>query len=227
MKRIYYFSILTSLLLALTSCGELYEADEEEDGNKVEAKLTLGRTSVDLMVGDKFKIPVTMEPDSLKDYAVSWVSDNTGVVSISTDTLVAESSGDAKVTVTWVGQKLTASANVHVLPVWKWEDMKYKYPYDMAIFAKVTVNNRPADADCVVAAFDADGDLRGVGQLMKEKNIDYMLLRIYSPSTDIEDIYLSCYDRKAALLIELKDPISFVASGTEGSLSDLYDITFK
>lgn len=213
--------------LSLTSCGELFEADEEEEGNKVEATLTLGRTSIDLMVGDKFKIPVTMKPDTLKDYAVSWESDDTGVVSISTDTLVAESPGEAKVTVTWVGQKLTASADVRVLPVWKWEDMKYKYPYDMAIFAKVTVNDRPADAGCVVAAFDADGDLRGVGQLMKEKNIDYMLLRIYSPSTDIEDIYLSCYDRKAALLVELKDPISFVASGTEGSLSDLYAITFK
>jgi hypothetical protein len=218
-----YSLSLVALLSLLTSCGELFDADEEKAG-AVAATVTLDRTEIDLMVGDEFRIGVTLKPDTLKNNAVFWESADTKVITFKTDTLQAVGAGETTVTVSWPDQKVSAKATVNVLPVWQMTTTEY--PYDMLIFASVTVNGRAADKDCIVAAFDSDENIRGVGQLRKDKDIDYMLLRIYSPDGESDNLLLRCYDRKRALVSETEVPITFSANSL-GTLSELYKMAFK
>ena len=222
MKCVYYYLMLIGLM-ALTSCGELFEADEEQE-EAVTATLTMDKTELELMQGDQFKIAVSLKPDDAKDKALRWESADSSVVAINADTLIAAGPGETTVTVTWVDRKVSAKATVKVLPLWQLKATAY--PYDMLVFADVTVNGRAADSDCVVAAFDEKDNLRGVGQLRKDKDIDYMLIRIYSPDGAAENLALRCYDRKRGVVSEAEDPIAF-STDSKGTLSDLYKVEFE
>lgn len=215
--------MLASLVVLLGSCGELYEADEE-GGETIKATVTLSQTTLSLMVGDEYKIGVTLSPDTLKNKALFWESADTKVVSMQGDTLRAVAPGETTVTVSWPSQDVSGQATVTVLPVWQMATVTY--PYDMLVFASVTVNGRAADDDCVVAVFDEDGNLRGVAQPRTDDGISYMLLRVYSPDGIAETLFLRCYDRTRALVSEAEATLTFSANSL-GALSDLYKIEFE
>lgn len=214
--------------LLVTGCGELFELDTEQLDT---AHMKIDRTSIDIMVGDTYTFNVVQAPSSAKDKAVSWTSANTKVASFQGDKLKAVSAGSTVVTVEWLSEKLKASCIVNVIPQWKLNNRIY--PYDMMIFAKVTVGGRPIDKDCVVAAFgeDIDGneEVCGLGELITEHGITYMSLRVFSPTASGSDIYLRCYDRKRMLVVEISQddvPLSFNEDGY-GSLSALCNIDFE
>lgn len=215
--------MLASLVVLLGSCGELYEADEE-GGETIKATVTLSQTTLSLMVGDEYKIGVTLSPDTLKNKALFWESADTKVVSMQGDTLRAVAPGETTVTVSWPSQDVSGQATVTVLPVWQMATVTY--PYDMLVFASVTVNGRAADDDCVVAVFDEDGNLRGVAQPRTDDGISYMLLRVYSPDGMTETLFPRCYDRTRALVSEAETTLTFSANSL-GALSDLYKIEFE
>lgn len=215
--------MLASLVVLLGSCGELYEADEE-GGETIKATVTLSQTTLSLMVGDEYKIGVTLSPDTLKNKALFWESADTKVVSMQGDTLRAVAPGETTVTVSWPSQDVSGQATVTVLPVWQMATVTY--PYDMLVFASVTVNGHAADDDCVVAVFDEDGNLRGVAQPRTDDGISYMLLRVYSPDGIAETLFLRCYDRTRALVSEAEATLTFSANSL-GALSDLYKIEFE
>ena len=215
--------MLASLMVLLGSCGELYEADEE-GGETIKATVTLSQTTLSLMVGDEYKIGVTLSPDTLKNKALFWESADTKVVSMQGDTLRAVAPGETTVTVSWPSQDVSGQATVTVLPVWQMATVTY--PYDMLVFASVTVNGHAADDDCVVAVFDEDGNLRGVAQPRTDDGISYMLLRVYSPDGIAETLFLRCYDRTRALVSEAEATLTFSANSL-GALSDLYKIEFE
>ena len=66
-KRLLPLSLLT-LLPLLSSCGEFFEFDKEDAVPAGE--MILGRTSVDLMIGDRFEIPVSFAPSELSNEEV-------------------------------------------------------------------------------------------------------------------------------------------------------------
>jgi hypothetical protein len=208
------------MMLALGSCGEFVEFDEED---VVAALLKLDRRNVDLMVGDKFVLPAKLTPDTLPDMTVYWESGDKQIITLKDDTIMAVGAGKTFVVATAVNGLVTDTSRITVYPYW--EQSPKTYPYDMMVFASVTSAGRTMDGDLRVAAF-CDDELRGVGELMKHGNTPYMFLRIYSPTAEQEKIVLRCYDRKRALVVEHPDTIVFDGE-THGTLSDLYELNFK
>ena len=213
--------VLSTLLLSLTSCGELFDMVDDVDPV---GQLTLRDRAIDLMVGDRYVLPATLEPDSLPDKSLYWESRNPEVVSITADTLVAVAPGEAVVCATSVTQLISDSCVVTVHPYWS--DVRAYYQYDMVVFANVTVAGRPMDEHIMVGAFNEEGQLCGVGEQHEANGIRYMLLRIYSAYDETEDITLRCYDRLRAKMSEWPQTILF-NGGTLGTLSSLYQITFE
>ena len=227
MKYIYAMSVMAVGLL-LSSCGELFEFDED---NPAESQMKIDRTAIDIMVGETYTINVMMQTDGVIDKAVAWTSANPKVATFEGGNLKAVSPGHTTVTAEWLQKKLKASCVVNVYP--QWTVNPYLYPYEMMVYADVTVGGRPMDKDCVVAAFghDKNGDeeLRGVGQLHNEYGVTYMSLRVLSPTASGDDVMLRCYDRKRMLVVGIPDEdatLPFDEYGY-GSLSSLYNIEFE
>ena len=213
--------VLSTLLLSLTSCGELFDMVDDVDPV---GQLTLRDRAIDLMVGDRYVLPATLEPDTLPDKSLYWESLNPEVVSITADTLVAVAAGEAVVKATAVSQLISDSCVVTVYPYWS--DVRANYQYDMVVFANVTVGGRPMDEHTMVGAFNEEGILCGVGEQHESNGIRYMLLRIYSAYDETEDITLRCHDKLRAKMSEWPQTITF-NGGTLGTLSSLYQITFE
>lgn len=215
--------LLLLLSLSFASCADMFELEEETTGSG--AKMKIDRTAIDIMVGDTYTINVLQSPEDSKDLAVAWVSANPKVATFVGGELKAVAPGHTTVTVEWLSQKLKESCTVNVYP--KWEAVVY--PYDMMVYAQVTVGGRPVDQDCIVAAFSIDEygkeEVRGVGQLLTEYGITYMALRVFWPQSLGDDLVLRCYDRQRMLVSESEEPLRFNESGL-GSLSALYKIEF-
>lgn len=226
MKWFLPFYLFT--LLLLTSCGEMFELDEE---NPNQPQMKIDRTSIDIMVGDTYTFNLAQHPDDAKDKAVAWTSANPKVAVFEGEQLKALAAGHTTVTAEWISEKLKASCVVNVIP--KWELNPYLYPNDMMVYAKVTVGGRDVDENCLVAAFYDDesdpqnpvSELRGFGELFTEEGITYMALRVFSPDGTGDDLVLRCYDRKSMLIYDCETPLHYSSSGY-GTLSDLYEIDF-
>lgn len=229
LKYLPFIACQLFLCAALTSCGELFTVDEEKELES--GVVSLERSTLDIMVGDSYTLDVQQRPDTLTDKAVSWVSDNDEIVSFSGEEMTALAPGKTRVTVTWIAEHSSASCMVNVIP--RWTENPRLYPYDMLVFANITVNGKPMDDQMMVAAFaeteDEEGnsiyELRGVGRQVVEQGISHVMLRVYSPSSKGEMLVLRCYDRHRMLVVESESAISFDESG-KGTLSDLYPISF-
>jgi hypothetical protein len=200
----------------------MFELEEEGTGNG--AQMMIDRTAIDIMVGDTYTINVLQYPEDSKDMAIEWVSTNPKVATFTGGDLKAVSPGHTTVTVEWLSQKLKASCTVNVFP--KWEAVTY--PYDMMVYAQVTVGGRPMDQDCVVAAISVDNDkeeVRGVGQLLTEHGVTYLALRVFWSRTEGDDLVLRCYDRQRMLVSECEEPLRY-NENSYGSLSAPYKIEF-
>jgi len=209
--------------LLLTSCGELFELNGEDAPL---GQLTVSRDSVDLMVGDWFKLPVTVSVGENVDGTLHFESPDNDIVQLRGDTIEAVAPGELDVTVEAASGQLKDSCHVTVHAPWVINSTDFQY--DMVVFATVTVNGHAPDNNTIVGAFtEDDGQLRGVGRMMSQDGQDYMLLRIYSPDNSNEPLVLRCYDRSRAMIVEAESTIVFSGDDTIGTLSGLYNIEFE
>lgn len=206
----------------LTSCGELFEVNEE---TPVVPTVELSNHGIDLMVGNRYLLQTTITPEAMKDASLYWSSDNQEVVRFDGDVIVAVAPGTTKLRVNVVSTTAEDVCDVTVHAPWKEFDPT-QYRYDMLVLADVTVNNHAlADGD-FVGAFSAEGQLRGVGQMLKTAaGKDYMLLRIYSNEMSEEEMLFRCFDAARAKVVQAQQHIPFYCDETYPN-SGLMDLKF-
>jgi len=204
----YLMITVRILLLAmlLTGCGELFDVN---DVPELDTKVMLADQHIDLMVGDRYVLPKTIKPDSLKDMPLYWSTDDKDVAYFSGDTAVAVAPGKTYLRVSLVSMTSTDSCEVTVHPQWQQFDPT-QYRYDMVLFANVKVNGHALGADDAVGAFTTDGEQHGVGERLKtDDGKEFMMIRIYSNEPAGDDIVLRCFDRERVKVVQAKNIIPF------------------
>ena len=219
-KRLLPLSLLT-LLPLLSSCGEFFEFDKEDAVPAGE--MILGRTSVDLMIGDRFEIPVSFAPSELSNEEVFWASSDQNVIQFDNNTLLAVGEGTCIVTAISVSGQFKATCTVTVHPMWSLNP--YNYAYDMLFYSDITVHGEKFSDDMYVIAVCND-EIRGIGQAKEEQGIRYVLIRVYSNFSQGEEIKFRVYKRNSAKVEEFPDAITFDGE-SHGSLSNLYLLTIE
>ncbi len=213
--------LLLVLLPLLASCGDFYEFDQQE---AIEAgEMTLGRESVDLMVGDRFEIPVSFQPATLSNEEVFWQSSNENVITVENGVISAVGEGTAVITAISVSRQYQASCTVNVHQQWSFNP--YNYAYDMVFYADISVHGEKFSDDMYVAAV-CDDEIRGIAQLKEYNGTPYILIRVYSNFTQGDEIKFKVYKRNSAQ-VEMFPNVVVFDGESHGSLSHLYPLTIE
>ena len=168
MKRIGIRIIqLVALLLGgvgggLTSCGDYWEG-----GDPLPARtMHLPRRVVNMMVGDQYQIPVVFNPDDLTNNAVWWQMQYPDVASVKDNIVTGISEGVTLAYAMSVNDRLQDSCLVNVIP--EAYINPRQYPYDMVIYADVTIHGKKYTKDdeeqMIIAAYN-ETELRGIGKM--------------------------------------------------------------
>lgn len=209
-------AIICFVSLLLSNCGDFWEASEPQ----LAGSMTLQRDTIDLMVGDCFKIPVTFSPDSVSNHEVWWNIEDKEILAMRNDSVLAVQPGTTLVTATSVNNRLTSSC---VVNVWsRWYDNPHKYPYDTVIYADITLDGEPIDDDIFVGAFWND-ELRGVAKKIESQGRKYTIIRVWSPIPEDEVIFFRHYDPKKAVMVRHNFWILFTGN-SYGTPSNPYEI---
>ena len=211
-------SILCLAVMALTtSCGEFWEGGDPV----TERDMTLGRESIDLMVGDRYQIPVLFDPEKLPNDGVWWTTDNSDMATFDdNDAVVGLSEGTTTAYAMSVIERLEATCTVNVWP--RWYANPNNYPYDMVIYANITVNGEPIDDDVYVGAF-ISGELRGVAERLERKGHPYTVIRVWSDTESGDVVFFRHYDPKTAMMVKHDFMVPFTEN-PYGSPSNPIDI---
>lgn len=210
--------ILCLAVMALTtSCGDFWDG-----GDPVPAReMRLPRKVINLMVGDRYQIPVEFAPEDITNEEVWWQTGNEEVATMDDDYVVGVSEGLTKAYALSVSDRLQDSCLVNVIPGTYLNPNKY--PYDMVIYADVTIHGHKytaEDEDSLIIAAYNDFELRGIGKVRTAHGKPYMEIRIWSPFEYGDWIDLMCIYRGKAL-IELF-PVQLQFDGeAHGTLSNL------
>ena len=216
-RRLSFFNFIILIwALALAGCGDIF-TDENvtlTDGTTMD----LTRRVVTIMEGERYVIPVTFTPATQSNTAVWWDIEDNAIATFQNDTLYALSPGLTRVMATSAVTMLSDTCWVEVLarPEMDWGD----FPYEMMLYANVTLHGKP-----LTVANQEDGkDLRGIGQMRQSHGIDYFQMRIgaYRPSGD--NIRLRCYYRGKALAEWFPQTLTFDGEA-HGTLSALLPLT--
>ena len=214
--------ILLMAAVLLSSCGEFFEFDP---GDAVPAaEMTLARHEVSIMQGDRYAIPAIFEPDTLSNNAVYWESEDTEIAAFVNDTLEAREVGTTIVRAISVSSQIEDSCVVNVIPRWQGVD-RSSYPYDMIIYADVTVHGQKPDSTMTFSAF-CNREVRGMGEFRKHEGISYMVFRIWSPFEYGDQIRIGCYHQGQALIEYFPEVFTFDGEA-HGTLSDLYPLEIE
>ena len=226
---------------ALAACGDLFEFEGETADLK---KITLDRHALYLMVGETYKFSVSFDPDTLRNKAIYWISDEPSVATFEDGVLVALNEGETLITGFSIEHQCADTCRVVVGYEWFMPDAIY-YPFDMVVNANITVNGQPLTENMQVGAF-VDGEMRGVGVQRQFFGVTYTELRVYSPlkpygpnenidplnmnveigeptSEDPEKVVFRVYDPDTRTMYESPDTLVFDGM-THGYPSDLYRI---
>ena len=212
--------IVAVVLGTMTSCGELFEVNEEA---QVVPTVALSDHNIDLMVGNRYRLTTAITPDTQEDAPLYWSSEDEEIVRFDGDVAVAVAPGATDIRVSVVNTTSEDVCHVTVHPQWKDFDPT-QFRYDMVVFADVSVNSHALTDGDAVGAFSADGELRGVGQMLQTAaGKDYMMIRIYSNEESEEDIQLRCFDAARAKVVQAPQTITFYSDETypNGGLMDL------
>jgi hypothetical protein len=208
--------------LLVVACGDFYEFDTSEPVPAREMSLT--RKVINIVEGDHYRIPVTFTPAEVSSEAVWWLTDDETVARFRNDTVIGVAEGQTVAYVTSVADRLQDSCLVNVLPQLYLNPRGYVH--DMVIYAQVNIHGKtyiPGDEASYVICAYKDQELRGIGQMRRWQDRDYMELRVWSPFYYGELIDIRCYYRGQAR-VELF-PDRFIFDGeTHGTLSSLYPL---
>lgn len=220
MKRIRYHILLGVVAIAMAAavgaCGEL--ADTPDVIKPVEMKLN--RSRIFIAEGSSYQLVPVFTPDTVTDLGVFWMSNDAKIAQVVNGKVTGVAQGDTRIKAISVSALKEDSCLVTVLP--KLYTNPDNYPYDMVIYADVSVHGRPVDDSMLIGAFCGD-ELRGIGVRHEWQGIPYMVLRIYSPTARGETITLGCYHVEEALM-EMFDDVFIFDGESHGSLSSLYEL---
>ena len=213
-----------SLSGLLTACGDFLEIPTADlNGSR---SMSVDRRTVTIAVGDSYVIPVSFAPDEESNQAVFWQSDDETVATFEDNTLVGVSQGLTQVIAISAVDRLRDTCWVRVLP--DFGASRFDFPYDMVIYASVTVHGTQLTTDnaqpYIIGAY-ADEELRGLGQMKHDLDRDYMVLRVWSPLPSGEEISLRCYYRGQGRMEMTGLPIVFDGE-MHGSPTNPYPIVF-
>lgn len=222
----------------LCACGDLFEF---EGNTLVGSKITLDRHSLYLMAGDTYQLTATFDPDTVRNKAIYWMSNNVSVARFDNGVLVAV--GEGETTVTGISIEQESTDTCHVVVGYEWGQINpMLYPFDMVVYADITVNGQPLKEGMEVAAF-VGSQIRGYGVQRKFLTVECTELRIYSqlkpygPNENQypletnteplspEKIVFRAYDRANHTMYESSDTLIFDGE-THGHPSNLYKISF-
>ena len=212
-------------LLVLTSCGDFWES--EPAAMVTAQQMQLERRLVTLVEGDRYVIPVSFTPDSLHNATVYWESMDTAVVRFVDDTLHAVAQGLTQAVAFTTIDRLRDTCWVQVIGPMSYE--YGRYANDMLVYASVDVRGKHLTVDncdsLVIGAFVGD-QLRGVGRMLRERDIDYMALRVESALGYGEPFTVRCYHRGQARFDQFPDTLTFTGESL-GRLSSLYPLVIE
>ena len=100
------------------------------------------------------------------------------------------------------------------------------YPYDMVIYASVNVHGTmltKENCDSVIIGAYVNEELRGIGQMERRHDVDYMVIRVWSPYRKGDQVELRCYFRGQARAELFSDTFTFDGE-MHGTLSNLYPL---
>ncbi len=217
-KRCLPFYLFT-LLLLLSSCGEFWTVDTDNATKGVE--MQLDRRVVTIMEGERYAIPVTFSPDSLVNKTIFWEIENNEIAVFRNDTLIALTPGLTRAIATSTVDRLSDTCWVKVMP--RMEIAYGFFEYDMMLYASVTLHGRALtieNADSFLVGAYVGEQLRGIGQVRRQHDIDYLVMRIGAHRPEGDRIRLRCYYRGRALAEWFPDTLRFNGE-TLGTLSQL------
>lgn len=211
---------MLALSSVLLSCGDYWDGGEPVAARK----MTLGRRVVNMLVGDRYRIPVLFEPDTLSNRSVWWQTEDKDIAIVENDTVIGISEGLTLAYAMSVSDRQTDSCWVNVLPEMYMNPKQY--PYDMVIYADVIIHGHhytKADEDSLIIAAYCSDEIRGIGKMRQWQGKDYMEVRVWSPIQGGEPILLRCVYRDKALVEQFPTVFEFDGNA-HGSLSDLYPL---
>ena len=162
-------------ILLLSSCG-LIDVDPDSEA-QVPTKMYFSPDTVYVMVGDTFVVHPTFEPDSIANKTCFWTSLDMDIVSLKNDTLIAEQEGWVRIVAASISALMTDSVDVCVMEPWVMSETKY--PYEMVVYADVSVHGEPVTKDMTLTAFSGIS-LRGVGTPITVGKKTLWRFRIYN-----------------------------------------------
>lgn len=221
MKLQSYLRLL-ALPLLLASCGEFFEFGEGKIPDKSNIQVT--NREITVMAGDSCRVMYILQQDEDVSQALYWESKDQNVCTVSPLGMVkGVAAGKANVMVMVLADLQRDSASVTVLPLW--EVSPYAYPYEMVVYADVTVGGVAAGDDCIVGAFIGD-EVRGVGVAHTVGELRYTELRVYGSMSDESDaeVTFKCYRRGMGMVQDFTQKLTFDGS-THGTLSDLFKLS--
>lgn len=226
MKKNIYKALLALLPFLTASCG-LMEMDEQAD--IVATQMSLQRDTLYTMVGDRIELTPVFTPDSVTVGDVLWTSSADSVLSVSNNVFTALSEGWALVRAVSVMRHLEDSCRVCVMR--RWNSTAREYPYEMMVYATVTVHGQPFNPETMMLGAFVDDEMRGAGELMEWKGQQYVRFRVgsdisyYDPDGLDETVTFRVYYRQELRYETFPQTIGFdgEAHGTLSSLFEIYN----
>ena len=223
--------IVAALLsLVLTSCGEMFDFDEENN-EELATEMQLDLHDAYIMLGDSLQLTATFDSDDVTKQNLFWYVDDEECLHLNAyGTVLAQQMGDTYVHVISRSSLLEDSCLVHVIP--RWRVGQYgQYPHDMVIYARNSIGGRPLSSTQMVAALVGD-EVRGVAYVHENTNHPsstvetFLILRVYAPLPDsAEEVTFWLYDRAQFTLRQSAVTMTFDGE-SHGSLTQLFDLGF-
>lgn len=238
-----FLSVVTSLasLLTMTGCGDLFSFEPTVSPYSMQ----LDHHTYYLMVGDSGRLYPLFTPDTISNMTLYWMSDKPFIATFADNYLIGVSPGVTTVTGVSIEYQIYDTCRVYVMAPWA-VDTDDGWPFDMVVYADVTVGGQPLAPYQDVAAF-CGNEVRGVGERMEQQGVSYVRFRIFSrynpeppfdpdvhpqdplypyePEEQPEAFVFRLYDHHTLELTELHDTLRFDGE-THGSPSQPYPIRF-
>ena len=205
------------------SCG-LMDLDVEEQPDL--AEMHLERDTLYIMVGDQFTLKTVFTPDTTAT-SVFFTSSDTTVLRVADGVFTGIDEGWAQVRAVSVGRLLEDSCAVSVMR--RWELSGREFPYEMMVYADVSVHDQPFNPQTMMLAAFVDDELRGMGQFMEWKGRQYVRFRVGSnlrradPEGVTETVSFRVYYRQQLRYEEFPQTLEYDGEA-HGTLSDLYKL---
>lgn len=226
MKQAKIYFILIAMIMALASCGDFFEFNEEPDSwDGITMSLPLD--SAYIMQGDSLPLKADFTPNNPNNTPVYWMLDGADYGALSGDTLLALNPGVVRLTAVGGNGRLSEECTIFIIDRWNGDRLNIENPSDMVIYGNVTVDDNPWDPSTQTLAAFVRGRLAGIGVPRQAQGIDYVELRVWAGGDDnIGNVTFRLFDHAKHDLLTSEISMPFQGYKTYGTLSTLYPLTF-